>query len=89
MDDEESESQSDEENKDEAPLTSAANGFDAHVNDVIANKIKLVTDAEALASGQRAVKLKSKTAKKAEHFKGVSVYAKLFPGTCNTIHSSI
>ena len=78
MDNEDCESPSDEEHKHEAPVTSASNGFDAHVNDVITNKIQRVTDAEALASRRRALKLKTKTAKKQEHFKGVSVYAKLF-----------
>ena len=89
MDDDESDSASDEEHKHEPPVTSASNGFDAYVNDVIINKIKRVTDAEALASGQRALRLKTKTAKKQEPFKGVSVYAKLFPGPYNTIHSNI
>ena len=89
MDDEDSDSSSDDDRKDEAPVTTATNRFDEHVNNVIATKIKRVTDAEALASGRRALKLKTKTAKKAEHFKGVSVYAKLFPGSYNTIHSII
>ena len=81
MDDEDSDSPSDDEGKDEAPVTTATNTFDEHVNGVIAKKIKRVTDAEALASGRRALTLQSKTAKKAEPFKGVSVYAKLFPGS--------
>ena len=49
MDDEDSDSPSDDEGKDEAPVTTATNTFDEHVNGVIANKIKRVTDAEALA----------------------------------------
>ena len=77
--DEEESSDTDQEASEVLVLT-GNNKFDEHVDSVIAEGLKLRTDDEAFASGQRAARLKTKTAKKKEPFKAVSVYAQLFPG---------
>ncbi len=75
----------DEESSDtdqEAPevVLAGKNTFDAHVDSVIAEGLELRTDDEAIASGQRAARTKTKEGKRQEPFKAVSVYAKLFRG---------
>ena len=57
--------------------------YDAHVNKLIADGIHLRSSAEALASGIRGERCRTKVGKKLEPFPGVSIYCKLFPGTIN------
>ena len=57
--------------------------YDAHVNKLIADGIHLRSSAEALASGIRGERSRTKVGKKLEPFPGVSIYCKLFPGTIN------
>ena len=79
------EGKDDEESSDtdqEAPevVLTGNNTFDEHVDAVIAAGIVLRTNDEAIASGQRAARTKTKEGKRQEPFKAVSVYAKLFRG---------
>ncbi len=77
-DDEES-SDTDQEAPEVVVLT-GNNTFDEHVDSVIAEGLELRTNDEAIASGQRAARTKTKEGKRKEPFKAVSVYAKLFRG---------
>ena len=77
--DEEESSDTDQEAPEVVGFT-GSNTFDEHVDSVIAEGLKLRTNDEAIASGQRAARSKTKKGKRQEPFKGVSVYAKLFPG---------
>ena len=77
--DEEESSDTDQEAPEVVVLT-GSNTFDEHVESVVAEGLKLRTNDEAMASGQRAARSKTKKGKLQERFKAVSVYAKLFRG---------
>lgn len=68
-------------NKDAAAPAAHKNNYNAHVNDVIARGLSKQTTAKAIASGERALRCRTKKAKKKEPFFDISVYATLFPGT--------
>ena len=76
----EEEISTDSEEKDDTVAPARTNKFNAHVAAVMANGIQRNTTAMAIASGNRALRLTTKKAKKKEPFFGVSVYATLFPG---------
>ena len=65
---------------DDAPVAHPqASHYDAHINTIMAEGIRLRTSEEAIASGKRALACTTKKAKKMEPFTGVSVYVGLFP----------